>query len=260
VDAVDAAEFICVTWLIHTRDMTHSFVWNMCRVGHRVWTQLMQQNSCVWHDSFICATWLIQMCDICEEWDIVCWRSRIYVLTQQESYVSHDSFTRVAWLIHICGICEEWDIVCWRSRFHVCHMTHSHAWHDSFICVTYVQSGTSFVDAAEVMCWRSKNHVSHDSFTRVTWLIQMCGICEEWDMVCWRGWCSRNAHVDGAYVDAADFEHVRHVHDARVDAADLAHHTMYMGWLRSVGSIKLQVSFAEYRLFYRALLQKRPVI
>jgi len=34
----------------------------------------------------------------------------------------------------------------------------------------------------------------------------------------------------------------------------------YMGWLRSVGSIKLKVSFAEYRLFYRALLQKRPVI
>jgi len=31
-------------------------------------------------------------------------------------------------------------------------------------------------------------------------------------------------------------------------------------WLRSVGSIKLQVSFAEYRLFYRALLQKRPII
>jgi len=33
-----------------------------------------------------------------------------------------------------------------------------------------------------------------------------------------------------------------------------------MGWLRSVGSMKLQVSFAEYRLFYRALLQKRPII
>ena len=33
-----------------------------------------------------------------------------------------------------------------------------------------------------------------------------------------------------------------------------------MGWLQSVGSIKLKVSFAEYRLFYRALLQKRPVI
>ena len=33
-----------------------------------------------------------------------------------------------------------------------------------------------------------------------------------------------------------------------------------MGWLWLVGSIKLYVSFAEYRLFYRALLQKRPII
>jgi len=33
-----------------------------------------------------------------------------------------------------------------------------------------------------------------------------------------------------------------------------------MGWLRLVGSLKLQVSFAEYSLFYRALLQMRPVI
>jgi len=33
-----------------------------------------------------------------------------------------------------------------------------------------------------------------------------------------------------------------------------------MGWLRSLGSIKVQVSFVEYSLFYRALLQKRPVI
>jgi len=31
-----------------------------------------------------------------------------------------------------------------------------------------------------------------------------------------------------------------------------------MGWLRLVGSFKLLISFAEYRLFYRALLQKRP--
>ena len=33
-----------------------------------------------------------------------------------------------------------------------------------------------------------------------------------------------------------------------------------MGWLRVVGSLKLQVSFAEYRRFYRSLLQKRPII
>jgi len=33
-----------------------------------------------------------------------------------------------------------------------------------------------------------------------------------------------------------------------------------MRWLRLVGSLKLWVSFAEYRLFYRALLWKRPII
>jgi hypothetical protein len=33
-----------------------------------------------------------------------------------------------------------------------------------------------------------------------------------------------------------------------------------MGWLRLVGSIKLQVSFAEYRLFHRTLLHKRPIL
>jgi len=33
-----------------------------------------------------------------------------------------------------------------------------------------------------------------------------------------------------------------------------------MGWLRLAGSIKVYVSSAEYRLFYRALLQKRPII
>ena len=33
-----------------------------------------------------------------------------------------------------------------------------------------------------------------------------------------------------------------------------------MGWLRLVGSLKIQVYFAEDSLFYRALLQKRPVI
>ena len=32
------------------------------------------------------------------------------------------------------------------------------------------------------------------------------------------------------------------------------------GWLRLVGSLKWYLSFSEYSLFYRALLQKRPVI
>ena len=44
-------------------------------------------------------------------------------------------------------------------------------------------------------------------------------------------------------------------------AAWLAHVpiNVHVGWLQLVGSLKLQVSFAEYSLFYRALLQKRPI-
>jgi len=34
----------------------------------------------------------------------------------------------------------------------------------------------------------------------------------------------------------------------------------HMGWLHVVGSLKLHVSVAEYRLLYRVLLQKRPII
>jgi len=35
---------------------------------------------------------------------------------------------------------------------------------------------------------------------------------------------------------------------------------LYQRWLWLVGSLKLSVSFREYRLFYRDLLQKRPTI
>ena len=38
------------------------------------------------------------------------------------------------------------------------------------------------------------------------------------------------------------------------------HHKSYGVALRLVGSLKIYVSFAEYSLFYRALLQKSPMI
>jgi len=34
----------------------------------------------------------------------------------------------------------------------------------------------------------------------------------------------------------------------------------HMGWLQLVSSLELCVSVAEYRLFHRVLLQKRPII
>jgi len=44
------------------------------------------------------------------------------------------------------------------------------------------------------------------------------------------------------------------------DAVRCSPWSLLMGWLRLVGSLKLLISLAEYRLFNRALLQKRPII
>jgi len=102
-----------MTWLIHTCDMTRSYVWQdsfVC-VTCLIHTCDMAR-SYVWHDSFIRVTWLIHMCDM------------------SHSYVWYDSFTCVTWLIHMCDMT------------HMCDTTHSYVWHDSyvrhdpFICVT----------------------------------------------------------------------------------------------------------------------------
>jgi len=41
---------------------------------------------------------------------------------------------------------------------------------------------------------------------------------------------------------------------------EISHSDIFvMGWLRLVGSLKLDISFAEYSLCYRSLWQKRPI-
>ena len=61
------------------------------------------------------------------------------------------------------------------------------------------------------------------------------------------------------------------IHNCRTTACNTPQHTAThcnalqhtacgMGWLRLVGCLKLYISFAEHRHFYRALLQKRPII
>jgi len=76
--------FICLTWLIHMCDMSHSWVnsrptaicWGMCDMTH----------SYVWHDSLTCVTWLIHTCDT------------------THFHVQCDAFTCVARLIHMCDL------------------------------------------------------------------------------------------------------------------------------------------------------------
>jgi len=114
---------ICVTWLIHICDVTHSYVrhdsfecatWriHMCNMTHPY----------VRHDSFICATWLIHMCDMTHD---VTQTSPILVNFHSHmciSSVRHDSFICATWLIHMCD------------------MTHSYVRHVSFICATWLMT------------------------------------------------------------------------------------------------------------------------
>jgi len=82
--------FVCVTWLIHARDMTCSNVWHdsfilvtriisMRDVTHRC----NVTHPYVWRDSAICVRWLINMC--------------------HDAFwcVSHDPFLCMTWLIHL---------------------------------------------------------------------------------------------------------------------------------------------------------------
>ena len=135
--------FICETWLIHTRDMVHSYVKALC----------------VRHDSFVCQIWFFHCL---HAWDVTRW------------YVRHDSFIREAWLIHTWDMTHSYvrhDAFIWESfmcetwLIHVWDMTHSHALpscvrHDSFICET-----------------GRIQFIKQDSFICETWLIRC-----EWDI------------------------------------------------------------------------------
>ena len=96
------------TWLIHTCNMTYSYVW------HDAFIHVTGTHSHVRHDSFICVTGLAHMCDMTHSY---AWQDlhfghatlkNVAFSTIQtgvtHSYVWHVSFIRVTWLIHTCDM------------------------------------------------------------------------------------------------------------------------------------------------------------
>ena len=88
--------------------------------------------------------------------------------------------------------------------------------------------------------------------------------CMAWPMMYQRlmshVWMSFDSHIyESCPTPAGIMSHIWMSHVSHLNDSRLAYESI-IEWLRLVGSLKVQVSLAEYRLFYRALLQKRPII
>jgi len=176
---------MCVTWLIHMCDVTHSYVWRdsfICVTWliHMCVTCLIQMcdvtHSYVWRVSFICVMWLIHMCDV------------------SHPYVWRDSFICVTWLIHMCAckmkrtMKSAWrrepdqksrPATCVTWLIHICDMTHSCVWHESYCArdMTYMKTGARPEVKTCHMFGVTHLYVWHVAFIHVTglmWLIHTC--------------------------------------------------------------------------------------
>ena len=112
-DSFIALTFTCVTWFIHTWDMTHFHVW---MIHLLLWIQntfQMSHVSCVnvWHDSFM---W--DMTHSCGTW---------FLHVGYDSFVSNESCLMCQWIMsHMNESCPTW-------MSHVPHewiMSHIHTW------------------------------------------------------------------------------------------------------------------------------------
>ena len=143
--------FICVACLIHTCDMTLSYVWHdsFIRV---TWLITTASVTCRMH---MFDTWLIHMCDV----------TYLYVL---------NSFICVTWRMHMC---DTWLI-------HTCVLTHSYVWYacHSYVWLVCICDMTDSVSDSQCVTIRpyvrhdACTCVTHDSFVCVTWLIHTCNM------------------------------------------------------------------------------------
>jgi len=114
---------------------------------------------------------------------------------------------------------------------HRCVINHSH--------VTYERIMSHMNESCHIQMCRGMHErvMSHMNHSCQTW---MSHLTYEWVM----------SHMNESC----------HIWMSHVTYETMTCHEWTMGWLRLVGSSKLQVSIAEYSLFHRALLQKRPIM
>jgi len=146
---------------------------------------------------------------------------------------------------HMNELCLTYGWVCLTCEWVVSHMWMSCVSHMNESCLTY-QWVCPTCGWVVSHIWMS--HVSH-----------MNALCLTYEWLASHIWMSDVSHMNEScltyewVMSHIWMSHVSHMtHPCRFTRA-----SRYA--LRLVGSLKSEVSFAEYSLFYRALLQKRPV-
>jgi len=135
----------------------------------------------------------------------------------------NESWHTFEWVMaHMCNVICSNLLMAHSWMSHVTHLNES--WHTC--AMWHVVASAARVD--RIWCC---------SFIRVPWLIHMCAMTHSY--VC---------HDSSYLLDGICVQRIT------------SSHGVAMRWLRLVGSLKSLVCFAEYHLFDRALLQKRPII
>jgi len=144
-------------WLIHTCDMTYSYVWHDSSMTDSYVSQYLETVTpwlihmrwlfhILTHDAFTYVTCLIDI------------PYRISRLWSHDSFVCDDSLIHVTWLVHACDM-PHWHVLLnletvtpWLIRMrwliHICDMA---LWHDAFIFVTcLIDMLTSSIDTFDM--------------------------------------------------------------------------------------------------------------
>jgi len=135
------------------------------------------------------------------------------------------SHIRISHVTQTNESCHTYEWVMWHTRM-------SHVTHTNESCDTYEW----------VMSHIRMSHVTHTNES------ETCADGDDEEVVC----CFQGTN------SSHELEYVRHLHKSELCSHVI--HTHKLMWLRLVGPLKLQVSFAEYSLFYRALFQRKPIV
>ena len=211
----------------------------------------------MWHDSFTCVPWLTPTSDI-----TLAATSTSSTWGHLSFSIWHVPFKCVTWLVHVCAMTHlyAWHNTCSNKHIinkgppsllnvtrlvHMCDTTHSYVWHDSFTCIhRYVMGWLRLVGSIRWQVCFAKEPYKRDYILQKRPMIASILLT-----VANRTSAATSASSTHNYnvwhVSFTCVPWLIHTSDI-THAAISASSNETMGWLRLVGSFKLQVSFAEY--------------